>query len=138
MTNDMNADEQAIRQLVSRWHSATAARDIDTVLELMADDVIFLLPGQSPMQGRRTFERGMRTLLTQHRIESTGNVREVEVSGNLAYAWTELNVRVIPLSGGNAEVRSGSALSVFRKQANGSWVLWRDANLLGPAQDAPT
>ena len=52
---------------------------------------------------------------------------------SLAYCWTDLNVRVVPLSGGNATVRSGSALSILRKQANSSWVLARDANLLTPA-----
>ena len=128
----MNSEEQAIRDLVARWHRATAAGDVDTVLGLMADDVVFLVPGQPPMKGRSSFERGLRALLTQHRIESTGEVREVEVSGSLAYCWTDLNVRVVPLSGGDAKVRSGSALSILRKQATGSWVLTRDANLLAP------
>lgn len=128
----MNTEEQAIRDLVARWHRATAAGDVDTVLGLMADDIVFLVPGQPPMKGRSSFERGLRALLTQHRIESTGEVREVEVSGSLAYCWTDLNVRVVPLLGGNAKVRSGSALSILRKQATGSWVLARDANLLAP------
>ena len=128
----MNTDEQAIRDLVARWHRATAAGDVDTVLGLMADDVVFLVPGQPPMKGRSSLECGLRALLTQHRIESTGEVREVEVSGSLAYCWTDLNVRVVPLSGGDAKVRSGSALSILRKQATGSWVLARDANLLAP------
>jgi ketosteroid isomerase-like protein len=85
------------------------------------------------MKGRNSFEQGLRALLTRHRIESIGEVQEVEVSGSLAYCWTNLNVRIVPLSGGNATVRSGSALSILRKQANGSWVLARDANLLTPA-----
>ena len=129
----MNTEEQAIRDLVARWHRATAAGDVDTVLDLMADDVVFLVPGQPLMKGRSSFERGLRTLLTQHRIESTGEVREVEVSGGLAYCWTDLKVRIVPLTGGKGEVRSGSALSILHKQASGSWVLTRDANLLAPA-----
>ena len=129
----MTSDEQAIRNLMALWHSATAAGDVDTVLGLMADDVIFLVPGQPPMRGRSSFERGLRALLIEHRIESTGEVQELEVSGNLAYCRTNLNVRVVSLSGGNATVRSGSALSILRKQANGSWVLARDANLLTTA-----
>jgi len=129
----MTTDEQAIRDLVALWHRATAAGDVDTVLGLMADDVVFLVAGQPPMRGRGSLERGLRGLLTQHRIESTGDVQEVQVSGSLAYCWTNLTVRVIPLTGGNPTVRAGNALSIFRKQANGSWVLTRDANLLSPA-----
>jgi len=38
-------------------------------------------------------------------------------------------VRVIPLGTGEETIRSGYALSVFRR-ANGGWLLVRDANLL--------
>ena len=41
----MQSDEQEIRQLVSTWMAASKAGDVDTVLSLMADDVVFLMPG---------------------------------------------------------------------------------------------
>jgi uncharacterized protein (TIGR02246 family) len=129
----MSTDEEAIRDLVALWHQATAAGDLDTVLGLMAEDVVFLVAGQPPMRGRDEFERGLRGLLKQHRIESSGEVREVEVSGSLAYCWTNLTVRIVPLAGGGSTSRAGSALSILRKQSNGSWVLFRDANVLSPA-----
>jgi len=125
----MTADEKAIRDLVAKWHHATGAGDVETVLGLMSDDVVFLVAGQSPMR-RAAFEKGLRGLLASHRIESTGEVREVGISGDLAYCWTELNVRVAPLSGRDAVSKSGSALSILRRQGNGSWVVVRDANLL--------
>jgi len=126
----MSADEQAIRDLVALWHSATAKGDVDTVLGLMAEDVVFLVAGKPPMKGRSAFEQGLRTLLTQHRIESTGDIQEIGVSGDLAYCWTNLTVRIVPIAGGDATTRSGSALSILRRQSTGSWILVRDANLL--------
>ena len=126
----MNSDEQAIRALVAKWHSATAAGDVETVLGLMAQDVVFLVAGQAPMKGRGAFEKGLRDLLVTHRIESSGVVQEVEVSGRLAYCWNELSVRMTPLSGGNPVLRSGSTLSILRKEPGGAWVMLRDANLL--------
>ena len=129
----MNTDEQAIRDVVTLWHSATAAGDVDTVLGLMAEDVVFLVAGRPPMRGRSAFEQGLRDILTQHRIESTGEVQEVEVSGGLAYCWTVLTVRVVPIAGGNTAIRTGSAVSILHKQPDGSWVVVRDANMLAPA-----
>jgi uncharacterized protein (TIGR02246 family) len=99
----------------------------------MVEDVVFLVAGKPPVKGRATFEKGIRSLLKGHRVESSGDVEEVQVSGDLAYCWTLLKVRITPLSGGSASDRSGSALSIFRRQANGSWMLARDANLLPPA-----
>ncbi|WP_458237629.1 YybH family protein [Pseudomonas sp. P5_A2_2] len=129
----MTSDEQAIRDLVALWHSATAGGAVETVLGLMAEDVVFLVAGHPPMRGRSSFEAGLRKLLTTHRIESSGEVQEVEVSGKLAYCWTELTVRIVPQSGGSATTRTGSALSVLRKQASGSWIVVRDANMLPSA-----
>lgn len=96
----------------------------------MAKDAVFLVAGKPPMKGRAAFERGLRAVLRSHRIVSKGKVREVEVSGNLAYCWSELSVRMVPLSGSGPTVRKGNTLSIFRKQKNGSWLLVRDANLL--------
>jgi uncharacterized protein (TIGR02246 family) len=128
----MHADEQAIRTLVAKWHSATAAGDVESVLQLMAEDVVFLVAGQPPMRGRGPFEKGLRGLLASHGIASTGEVQEVEISGNLA--WSVLNVEITPTASGGKTVRSGSSVSILRKQANGSWLIVRDANLLALAK----
>ena len=128
----MSTDEQAIRELVEVWHRATAIGKIDLVLGLMSEDVVFLVCGKPPMWGRKEFERGLRALLAEHRIESSGVIQEIEVSGNLAYCWTNLTVRIIPLLGGAETVRAGSALSILHKQASGAWVIVRDANLMAP------
>ena len=129
----VTSDEQMIRDVIARWHRATAAGDIDTVLSLMADDAVFFAAGKSPMRGRSTFAKALRTVLASHSIESTGEIQEVEVSGSLAYCWTLLTVRISPRSAGATSERTGSSLSIFRKRADGSWVLVRDANLLPSA-----
>lgn len=129
----MTPDEHAIRDVVATWHRATAAGDIDTVLGLMAEDAVFLVAGHPPLRGRAAFSAGLRNVLASHRIESAADINEIQISGSLAYCWTTLTVRVIPNAGGKPGVRTGSALSVFRKQSDRSWVLARDANLLADA-----
>jgi uncharacterized protein (TIGR02246 family) len=126
----MNSDEQSIRNLIAQWHVATAAGDVDTVLRLMSEDVVFLVAGKPPMKGRAAFEKGLRGLFKSHRVESSGDIQEVRVSGDLAYCWSILTVRMTPISGGRSNERSGSALSIFSKRGDRSWVLIRDANLL--------
>lgn len=129
----MNPDEAAIRKMIALWHSATAAGDVDTVLGLMSEDAAFLVAGQPPMRGRADFERGLRGILEKHRIESSGDIQEVAVSGDLAYCWTHLTVKLISLTDGSTLLRSGNSLSIIRKQADGAWRLVRDANLLSTA-----
>ena len=56
----MTTDEQTIRNLVARWHRATADGDVYTVFGLVSEDVVFLVCGNSPMKGRNTLEKGLR------------------------------------------------------------------------------
>jgi uncharacterized protein (TIGR02246 family) len=78
----MSPDEQSIRNLVAQWHRATAAGDVDAVLGLMSEDVVFLVAGRPPMRGRGAFEKGLRAVLKTHRIESSGDIREIQVCGS--------------------------------------------------------
>jgi uncharacterized protein (TIGR02246 family) len=129
----MSSDEADIRALIQRWHDATARGDVDAVLALMSEDVEFFVAGKEPMKGRAVFAAGLHSLLKTHRIVSSGDVREVQVSGDLAFAVSLLQVRIIANDSGRESLRSGHALSVFRRQADGSWLLIRDANLLPAA-----
>jgi uncharacterized protein (TIGR02246 family) len=126
----MGSDEQEIRQLVATWMAATKAGDVETVLSLMAEDVVFLVPGnRPPMIGKKTFEAAARAQSAQGpRFDGRSEVQEVKVLGEWAFMWAKLTVVVTP-SGGGSTTRTGHTLSVLKRE-NGKWVLARDANLL--------
>jgi uncharacterized protein (TIGR02246 family) len=126
----MSGDEQAIRQLIERWISATRSGDVDAVLELMAPDVIFLMAGQPPLQGRDAFASNLRTVLSGHVIDSVSQIDEIAVSGDIAYCRTRLSVTVTSKHGKLPLQRTGHTLSILRKGADGKWQLTRDANML--------
>ncbi|GAB2867870.1 SgcJ/EcaC family oxidoreductase [Pseudoduganella ginsengisoli] len=128
-------DEQAIRAVIAQWMDATRLGNVDAVLPLMTEDVVFMVPGQPPMTGRDSFAAGMRGMATTHRVMPDSVVEEVAVSGDMAYCRTRLEVRIEPLGGGAAVRRAGYTLSVFRRSADGQWQLARDANLLAPVTD---
>lgn len=129
----MQQDEQEIRQLVSTWMEATKAGDIDTVLSLMADDVVFLVTGQPPMVGKSAFAEAARAQSGQAAptFEGVSEIQEIQVLGEWAYMWTRLKVVVTPPGGASSMTRTGHTLSILKKQ-NGKWVLARDANMLAP------
>lgn len=128
----MSSDEQEIRQLVATWIDATKTGDTDTVLSLMADDVVFLVTGQPPMIGKVAFAAAMRAQSGQGsrpHFEGTSEIQEIEVLGNWAYMWTKLTVVITPPGGTSPMTRAGNTLTILKKQ-NGKWVLARDANML--------
>ena len=127
----MNDDENAIRKLVADWLAASKTGDHAKVLSLMADDVVFLIPGQPPMRGKAAFASSQKAL-ANFRIDAVADIQEVRVFGEWAYCWNHLEVTVTPREGGAAMRRAGNVLSILQKQASGAWVIVRDANLLTP------
>lgn len=128
----MQSDEQQIRQLVTTWLEASKAGEVDRVLALMAEDVVFLVPGQPPMK-KSDFARAARAQPGQAspRIEASSEIQEIKVLGDWAFMWTKLIVVATPPDGSASMTRAGHTLSILKKE-NGKWVLARDANLLAP------
>ncbi len=127
---DTTQAEQEIRHLIDTWLKATAHGDLEKILDLMDEEVVFLTPGRPPMLGREEFATSFRALPANSRIVGTSDIREIRVCGNHAFVWTQLAVEVTPDGSGEAMKKAGSTLSVFRQGGDGRWRLFRDANLL--------
>ena len=119
----MNADEQAIRTLVATWLEASGKGELSRVLELMADGVVFLGPGRTPMRGREGFAAASRAMEGQRVITGTADIQEIQVFGDWAYCWNHLTLEAQPAGGGPPTLMSGPVLSVLRRQADGRWVI---------------
>jgi uncharacterized protein (TIGR02246 family) len=121
----MNKDEQAIRDLVDRWWVASRKNDVDAVLPMIADDALFTVAGAKPF-GKKEFETQARKM-KDVRTDGNTEVLEVEVMGNRAWMRGYITVRM------NDMERQGYVLSILRKEPDGNWVIYREANLLpGP------
>ena len=129
----MTEDEKTIRRLVADWFEATRRGDLDAVLALMTDDVVFLVPGRPPMMGKSAFAAASRAQATQGppNFEARSEIQEISIHGDWAWMWSRLSVSITP-PGGNSVERSGHTLTILRKEG-GRWLLARDANLLAGA-----
>jgi uncharacterized protein (TIGR02246 family) len=110
--------------------AATKAGDVRGVLDLMTDDVVFMVPGREPF-GKQEFA-AMSGAQAGLRIDGKAEVRELQVLGHWAFARTFLTIAVHASDTKMVE-RSGYTLTIFRK-ADGRWRLARDANLLTDGQ----
>jgi len=124
----MSPDENAIRELIDTWLRASKAGDSEVVLSLMAEDVVFLQPGQPPMRGRAGFAAAQKAI-SDVDIDASSEIQEIRILGDWAYCWNRLTVVVSPRNGGASIKRAGDVLSLLQKQS-GRWVIARDANML--------
>jgi uncharacterized protein (TIGR02246 family) len=125
----MASDEREIRTVHSIWIDAVNAGDLARLLTLVAEDVVFLTPGQAPV-GRKGFSSNFTTTHKQVQFCCTSELEEVIVVGEVAYTRSRDALSVIPRAGGKAAQLAGHRLTVYRKQRDGRWLLSRDAHTL--------
>ena len=122
-------EEQSIRSVVASWIEATKRGDIESVLELMTEDALFLVSGQPPMD-KAAFEAASRSQASAKlQFDALSEIQEIQVEGAMAYAWSRLTVTVTPPGPTEPIKRAGHTLTIFKK-VEGRWLLFRDANLL--------
>jgi uncharacterized protein (TIGR02246 family) len=126
MLKSMSDDERAIRELLATWFEATKMGDTQTVLKLVTDDVVFMVPGREPF-GKEAFQRTSDEM--KGVIDGTSDIQELRVLGDWAFMRTRLSVTMTPPERASV-TRSGYTLTILRKEADGRWRLARDANLL--------
>lgn len=125
----MTEDERAIRQVIASWMRASQSGDTATVLSLMTDDVVFMVPGQEPF-GREAFEATANQLgAAGLQIDGINDVVELQILGDWAFTRNRINLSITPATGEPAQ-RMGYTLTLFRKEGDGRWRVARDANLL--------
>jgi uncharacterized protein (TIGR02246 family) len=99
----------------------------DVVLGLMADDMVFMVPGREPF-GKEAFAAAAQSMKGV-RFEVSYDIREIKVLGDWAHLRNYITVTMTP-PGGEPIRHAGYTLSILRKQFDGKWVLARDANLV--------
>lgn len=126
----MPTDEQIIRNILETWMRESKAGNAAALAEFMSEDVVFLVPGHPPLRGRAQFLQTFEQVIQYVEMDGTSEPQEIQISGDMAYCWNHLSVKVTPWQGDGERKRSGYTLSVFRKFPDGVWRLIRDANLL--------
>lgn len=118
----MTDDERAIRELVGKWMEASRNKDIETVLDLMSDDVVFMAPAREPF-GKEEF-RAAAAAMSRAKIDGRAEVLEIRVLDDWAWVRSHIEIMVTSL-GGEPVHRSGYTLSILQKCTDGRWRLAR-------------
>ncbi len=129
----MASDEQEIRAVHSIWIEAVNAGDLARLLTLVAEDVVFLTPGQAPFD-RERFSSNFTAAHEQMRICCTSELEEVVVVSEIAYTRSRDALSVTPSAAGKTAQLAGHRLTVYRKQRDGRWLLSRDVHNLSAVE----
>ncbi len=130
------ADRTAIRQGDENYVKLANAKDFKGAAALYAEDAIVLPPNQAAVQGRAAIQAALETSpVSNFQLQ----ILEIEGRGDLAYERGTYSETVTTTGAAPIEDR-GKYLTIWRKQADGSWKMLRDiwnSDLPLPAPEKP-
>lgn len=122
---------------MGRWYAAFNAGDAASIISLYAADATLLLQGQA-FHGLAAIEAFHRASFASVRFTCTWSIEGAETVDRLAAVWGADECTETPRGGGPSMRWSGRWLTVFQRQADGSWMIVRDTGEEErPARAAP-
>ena len=121
------SDSASVDATTTAFHQALRTNDLEKVMSYVADDVLFMPPGEPPVRGRDAMRRWMTSFLAQYRTSSlTLANREVRVGNGWAVELGTYEWSLQPVAGGSAVVDRGNYMQVWTGSGNGTWRFARE------------
>jgi uncharacterized protein (TIGR02246 family) len=119
---DTQAEGEKLMSLSREWSAVAGTGDIEKTLGYWADDATVMSPGQPAIKGKegiRAMVEGM-SKIPGFKISWEPLSVSVSKSGDMAYL-VEQNQVTVSDSSGNPITQYNKAVTVWRKEADGTW-----------------
>jgi len=113
----------AIANLRAEWAKDLHDKRLDQIVLLYAPDAVFLPPNGERISGRPAIRELTKKAMDTFTSDLTFHSIATEYSGNLAYDSGEYRETLTGLSDGSTSHGEGNYLMVFKRQADGSWLI---------------
>ncbi len=143
--SSLEEDREAIGTLQERDIAANMALDVEKLLAIRTDDIVYLVPGRPPIVGsdavRKYMEEVRRQLDNWDMLGYEETWQEVQVVGDYAVEWGTLNVRAKPSDANRESAAVRNIMQVLRRQPDGAWkiarVIWNVQSQQPASQPQP-
>ena len=119
------ADAQAIKDKEVAWSKDCASKDPAKFASYYADDATFMMPNEPILHGASNVKGAVGPMMQDQNFALSFQGDKVEVSGDLAYTQGTYSMTTTDQKG-NPATDKGKYLTVWKKQADGSWKVIED------------
>jgi len=125
------AAEAAINSTSDEFARATEAKDLDKVMSYYTDDAVLFAPSSPAAVGKDAVRKAWQGFLAgpPSKIDVGETIVDVAASGDLAFERGSFTITTTDAKG-KTTAATGKLVDVWKKQADGSWKMAADTNLM--------
>jgi uncharacterized protein (TIGR02246 family) len=118
-----DADIKALRDTETKWNQAFAAKDPTKIASFYAAGAVLMVPGQAPVSGSDALLDAEKQMTADPALALSFQADKVDVaqSGDLGYTRGSYTLTMTNPQTKKPMDDHGSYVTVYRKQADGSW-----------------
>jgi uncharacterized protein (TIGR02246 family) len=118
-----DADVKAIKDTEAAWMKEAASKDVDKWLSYYTDDAALLMPNAPAITGKDNMRAALKPVMTDPNFALSFSATKVDTakSGDLAYSQGTYSMTVTDPAAKAPVTDHGKYLTIFKKQADGSW-----------------
>jgi len=118
-----DADVRALKDLEAKWNTEYAARKVDPLLAHYTDDAVLMAPGEPAAAGKSAVRKMLTDMVNDPAMSLKFQASNVDVakSGDLGYTQGTYTMTATDRVSKHVINDHGSYVTVYRKQADGSW-----------------
>jgi len=133
---DRKAEGEKVIQASKEWSQVASSADVEKTISYWADDALVISAGQPPLKGKQAIRQMVEESfkIPGFRISWQPQSVEVSESGDMAYLIENAQISYKD-STGKATTLYNKAVSVWRKQPDGSWKNVVDISTPDPSQN---
>ena len=123
------ADARAAIEAANQKSAAgMVAGDLTMALGHYGDSAVIMMPGMPMMTGRAAIDAGMKSMMDMMKIDAASfTTQDVMVGGDMAVETGTFSMTTT-MKGGKPMTDNGKYLTLWKRQADGSWKAIRDIN----------
>ena len=134
-----DADIQALKDNETQWNKDFESKDAAKLAAHYTDDAVLMNPGAPASAGKDAVRKTLTEMVADPALSLKFQASQVEVakSGDLAYTHGAYAMTMTDPASKKVINDKGTYLTVYRKQADGSWKACQDAAISETAPPAP-
>ena len=124
---DVNTFRKTVEETYVKYTNSLVNEDPELFLSSHAEDVVTMPPGAPAVVGIQALESRIREGIKAESVQEFSiKLDEVEAFGDLGFARGTYTFTATVRASGKTIEYDGKYLTVFKKQADGSWKIYRD------------
>lgn len=123
-----------VEEIFATYSATNRNKDVEGWMALWDEGGIKMVPNLPSIYGKSAIrEFKHKKSQSPDDMEMTIKVEDTQLSGDFGFAHGTYFVSITPQGGGAAKSMEGKYLTIFRKQADGAWKIYRDSVSPNPA-----